>query len=88
MKKQDKNNPEWTKKDFSSAKPAKEILPGLVGKSTAKKLLKKRGRPANPARKEQITVRLDPEIISFFKKNGAGYHSRINSALRDWINAR
>jgi uncharacterized protein (DUF4415 family) len=81
------DNPEWTKEDFDRARPAHEVLPRLIGKKNAEILLK-RGRPKKPAAKKQITVRLDPDVIAFFKKQGDGYHSRINQALRDWMDSR
>jgi uncharacterized protein (DUF4415 family) len=33
-------------------------------------------------RKQLITLRLDPEVLDFFKQSGEGYQSRINEALR------
>ena len=35
--------------------------------------------------KQQLTLRLDADVIDWFRKNGAGYQSRINSALRDYV---
>lgn len=37
--------------------------------------------------KEQITLRLDADVISFFRKTGKRYQSRINAALREYVNA-
>lgn len=33
-------------------------------------------------RKKSITLRLDEDIIAFFKKDGKGYQTRLNAALR------
>ena len=33
-------------------------------------------------RKKTITLRLDEDIIAFFKKDGKGYQTRLNAALR------
>jgi uncharacterized protein (DUF4415 family) len=33
-------------------------------------------------RKEQITLRIDPEVITFFQAQGPGYQSRMNHFLR------
>lgn len=33
-----------------------------------------------------ISIRLDPDIIEFFKKDGARYQSRINAVLRAYVN--
>jgi uncharacterized protein (DUF4415 family) len=37
--------------------------------------------------KESITIRLDPDVLEYFKRPGAGYQSRINAVLRLWIKA-
>lgn len=37
--------------------------------------------------KQQITLRLDAEVLSFFKKTGARYQSRINAVLREYVRA-
>ena len=37
--------------------------------------------------KRQITLRLDADLVSFFKKTGKRYQSRINAALREYVNA-
>jgi uncharacterized protein (DUF4415 family) len=37
--------------------------------------------------KEQITLRLDADVLRFFKSTGRRYQSRINAALREYMNA-
>jgi len=37
--------------------------------------------------KQQITLRLDADVLSFFKDTGKRYQSRINAALREYMNA-
>ncbi len=45
--------------------------------------------PANPEyykpKKQQITLKLDADIIAAFKKLGKGYQTKINAALRKAI---
>jgi uncharacterized protein (DUF4415 family) len=43
---------------------------------------KKRGRPTKAVPKEMVTLRLDPEILEAFKKQGPGWQTRINDTLR------
>ena len=45
----------------------------------------RRGRPtiANP--KVSTTIRLSSDVIAHFKAGGAGWQTRINDALREWI---
>lgn len=35
--------------------------------------------------KKQVTLRLDMDLIDFFKDQGAGYQTRINAALRAFV---
>jgi|SRR5579859_6504479 len=35
--------------------------------------------------KQQITLRLDAEVLAFFKATGKRYQSRINAALREYM---
>lgn len=37
--------------------------------------------------KQQITLRLDADVLSFFKDTGKRYQSRINAALREYVKA-
>ncbi|MEM6842298.1 MAG: BrnA antitoxin family protein [Bacteroidota bacterium] len=41
-----------------------------------------------PKKKEQITLRLDEDILSFFRQTGRGYQTRINNALRAFVQAQ
>jgi uncharacterized protein (DUF4415 family) len=38
--------------------------------------------------KERITIRLDKDVLDFFKQKGKGYQSRINNALRAFVKAQ
>ncbi len=40
-----------------------------------------------PGTKKQITLRLDPDVIDFFRKKGRGYQSMINAVLRKYVEA-
>jgi uncharacterized protein (DUF4415 family) len=37
--------------------------------------------------KQQITLRLDSDVLNFFKNTGARYQSRINAVLREYVKA-
>ncbi len=43
-----------------------------------------RGRPLGSGKKEQVTLRLDAQILERFRATGNGWQTRINDALRDW----
>jgi uncharacterized protein (DUF4415 family) len=69
----------WDGKDEDD-KPltSQELANGL-------KAYKKRGRPFSAATKEQIAIRLDLEVLDAFRKEGPGWQTRINDALKDWL---
>lgn len=39
--------------------------------------------PAVPGMKEQVTLRLDRDVLDFFQEGGPGWQDRINTALRN-----
>jgi len=41
-----------------------------------------------PGPKEQITLRLDPDVLKFFRKAGKGYQTTINAVLRKYMEAQ
>jgi uncharacterized protein (DUF4415 family) len=41
-----------------------------------------------PGPKKQITLRLDPDVLTFFRKQGKGYQSTINAVLRKYVESR
>jgi uncharacterized protein (DUF4415 family) len=40
------------------------------------------GRPKKDAPKIAVNIRLDPEVLAYFRATGGGWQSRINEALR------
>jgi uncharacterized protein (DUF4415 family) len=43
-------------------------------------------RGLNPVlRKEQLTIRLDSDVLEWYKKQGPGYQTRINALLRAYM---
>ena len=46
-----------------------------------------RGSQVAPV-KQKLTVRFDPDIVKWFKSKGAGYQTRMNNALREYINQK
>ncbi len=41
-----------------------------------------RGRPKSPAPKQAISLRLDDDVLAYYRRTGRGWQSRINAALR------
>jgi uncharacterized protein (DUF4415 family) len=38
-----------------------------------------------PPRKKAISIRVDEDVLSFFKTQGAGYQRRMNAVLRSYM---
>ena len=38
-----------------------------------------------PAKKAAISIRVDEDVLDFFKAGGAGYQSRMNAVLRHFV---
>ena len=39
-------------------------------------------------RKEAISIKLDEDVLTFFRKQGRGYQTRINAVLRRYMQAK
>ena len=70
---------ELTAKDVARFKPAAEVLPPSL-----RKKLGVRG-PQKAPTKERITIRLSREVVNRFRKSGAGWQTRVDAALREWL---
>ena len=42
----------------------------------------RRGRPKSASPKEAVNLRLDADVLGYFRTTGPGWQSRINEALR------
>jgi uncharacterized protein (DUF4415 family) len=58
-----------------------EITPEMFAKAVVRRGLK----PA--PRKQQVTIRLDGDVLEWFRAQGEGYQIRINSLLRAYMEA-
>jgi len=47
----------------------------------------RRGRPRKPNPKTQVTLRLNPEVVGFFKSTGAGWQTRMNDILEAFVSS-
>ena len=41
-----------------------------------------------PARKQAVHMRLDADVLDWFRAHGPGYQTRINAVLRSFVQAR
>jgi uncharacterized protein (DUF4415 family) len=47
-----------------------------------------RARPVGTGKKMQLTLRIDTEVIDYFKQSGEGWQTRMNDVLREWVARR
>jgi uncharacterized protein (DUF4415 family) len=73
----DDDNPEWTEEDFAKARPPEEVLPPHLLAQ-----FKATHRPQKAPTKVAVSIRLSPEVISYFKAKGPDWQSKIDEALR------
>jgi uncharacterized protein (DUF4415 family) len=82
--------PEWTEEMFRHAafyRDGKLVRPatgklgphGVVPLGPGESRL---GRPRSANPKQQVTLRLDPDVLEKFRATGRGWQSRINAELR------
>lgn len=42
----------------------------------------RRGRPRSENSKQAVSIRLDADVLAWFKQSGSGWQTRMNDALR------
>ena len=60
---------------------APEITPEMFARAVVRRGLK--SRPT----KKQVTIRLDEDVLRWFRAQGKGYQTRINALLRAYMEA-
>ena len=73
----DPDAPEATDEELAGARPFAEVFPDLM-----ESIARNRGRPAIDKPRQQISLRLEPDVIAKFKATGKGWQSRINDVLK------
>jgi uncharacterized protein (DUF4415 family) len=60
------------------------VTPGGGVAATIAALRRTRGPNKKPA-KEQVAIRLDPEVVGALRASGPGWQTRVNAALKEWL---
>ncbi len=72
----------WTDPDDAPA-----LTPGMLDRAEVfdgdRFVRRGRGRPKSTATKEQINIRLDPDVLAKLRESGPGWQSRVNAILRE-----
>jgi uncharacterized protein (DUF4415 family) len=61
----------------------------IASRQTTAKVLKmccqSRGRPPTAVPKKQLTLRLSPRVVDYFRAQGRGWQTRIDETLRPYV---
>lgn len=60
--------------------------PELTPETFAKVIVRRGLKPMPP--KQQLTLRIDSDVLAWYKKQGPGYQTRINALLRAYMQER
>jgi uncharacterized protein (DUF4415 family) len=71
-----------------AAMPDSDIDYSDIPKQTAAVKWSRPGALVPAMNKQQITLRLDADVLNFFKNTGERYQSRINAVLREYVRAQ
>jgi uncharacterized protein (DUF4415 family) len=72
---------EITMAEMRRFRPAFEVLPPELVEIIKNRKVGERGPQIAPV-KQQVTLRIDADVLNTFRATGAGWQSRINDALR------
>jgi uncharacterized protein (DUF4415 family) len=73
----DPDDCEATDEQLAAAKPFAEAFPDLM-----ESIKRSRGRPPVEKPLQQISIRLDPDVVAKFKATGKGWQARVNDVLK------
>ena len=81
-----KSQTDWKRVDAMSNEEidlsdSTEITPEMFARGVVRRGLKPRGR------KVQLTLRVDNDVLEWFKARGRGYQTQINALLRAYMEA-
>jgi uncharacterized protein (DUF4415 family) len=70
--------PELTAELAARLRPAREVLPEHI----LAQFKRSPGRPKLASPKKQVTLRLDADVLDYWRGQGEGWQSRLNAVLR------
>jgi len=78
-----KSGSDWTRVDAMADSEIDltdipEITPAQFAKAVVRRGLK-------PVKKRQLTLRLDDDVVEWFKQQGRGYQTQMNALLRAYV---
>jgi uncharacterized protein (DUF4415 family) len=76
---------ELTAADLRHFKPAAQALDPQLYSDLLKMNARAHRGPQKAPVKKATTIRLSPDVMAAFKATGAGWQTRIDNALKDWL---
>ena len=73
------DNPELSAEEIAAARPFSEVFPDLSA------TMRRARGPQKAPTKVSTTIRLSPDVVDYFKQGAAGWQSRIDDALKEWM---
>ena len=74
----DPDNPPLTDDQLARMRPAKEVIPEIV------EAYRERRGPHKTPLKVPVSIRLNPEVVEYFKSQGEGWKTQISNILREY----
>jgi uncharacterized protein (DUF4415 family) len=82
-----KSGTDWKRVDaLKNGKIDLSDTPELTPEMFARAIVRRGLKPA--PRKEQLTIRIDSDVLEWYRKQGPGYQTRINALLRAYMQVR
>ncbi len=72
---------ELTREDIRAMRPAAEVLPPELLAVLPKRKPGQRGAQRAPVKKK-ISLRVDAEVLAYYRATGPGWQSRVNETLK------
>jgi uncharacterized protein (DUF4415 family) len=80
------SKPDWKRIDALKDKDIDfSDVPEVPAEMFAQAVVRRGLKPV--ARKAQLTLRVDSDVLEWYKKQGAGYQTKINALLRAYMEA-
>lgn len=82
----EKSQTDWQRVDALEDKDIDlSEVPEVPAEMFARAVVRRGLKPV--ARKTQLTLRVDSDVLEWYKKQGAGYQTKINALLRAYMEA-
>lgn len=81
--------------DLPSDEDDAKIRKGIANDPDARELsaeeikaMRPMGRPKAERTKDSVTIRLSPEVTSYFRSTGKGWQTRVDKVLKEYVSAQ